>query len=114
MLANVNRLTGQKNIERVKKEGKLFQRKLFGISVLKRKDKGPSRFVFVVSTKINKNANQRNRIKRAMRESVRYSMTQTKKGYDVMFLAKKNISNKLTDEIMREVTISLKAIGLGK
>lgn len=114
MLASVNRLTGAKNYERVKKEGKLYQRKLFGISVLKRKDKEPSRFGFVVSTKISKEAVQRNRIKRAMREAVRYSLTYSRKGFDIVFLAKKITAKKSTDEIMREVKTSLKEIGIAK
>lgn len=114
MLSAINRLTGHKNIEKAKSEGKLFQRKLFGLVVLDRKDKKPSRFAFVVSKKVHNNATHRNRVRRALREAVRYSITRTKKGYNVVFLSKKEIVKKMTDEIMREVTVSLKSVGLVK
>jgi ribonuclease P protein component len=112
MIDSKNRLTGSKNFERVKKEGKLYQRVLFGVSLLKREDKKPSRFGFIVSNKISKDAVHRNRVKRALREAVRQSATHIKKGYDVIFLAKTKIVRKSTEEIMREVKVSLKQIKL--
>ncbi|OGM10852.1 ribonuclease P protein component [Candidatus Woesebacteria bacterium RBG_16_34_12] len=92
----------------------MYQKKLFGASVLKRGDEKPTRFAFVISKKVNKNASQRNRIKRAMRESVRQSLTHTVKGYDLVFLAKKNIIKKLTEEIMRELNTFLREIKIVK
>lgn len=112
MLASANKLTGSKNFEKVKEEGGLFQRKWFGISILDRKDKKPSRFGFIVSKKIAKEAVQRNRVKRALREAVRYSLSRIKPGYDVVFLTKKSILKKSTDDIMNEVRYSLKEAGI--
>lgn len=114
MLASRYRLTGPENIERVKNKGKLYQRKLFGLCVFDRKDKEPSKFAFVVSTKISKQAVQRNRMKRAMSESIRHARTRMKDGFDLIFLTKKVMARKLTDEIMREVEMAIKEADLMK
>lgn len=108
MLAVINRLKGKENFDRVKTEGKLYQKENFGASVLKRDDDGPSRFGFVVSTKVSGQATQRNRIKRALKEAVRYNLDKVGKGYDIVFLAKQSIARKITDEIMREVSVFLR------
>lgn len=111
MLASTNRLPA-KEIDIVKRDGKLFQRKFFGICVINRSDISPSRFGFVVSTKISKFATIRNRIKRALRESVRYSLVNLNPGYDVVFLAKTVLTKVSTDEIMQEVQLSLRDLGI--
>ena len=103
MLPNTNRLKGNKAIEEVKRRGKLFQSKNFGFVVLEREDVGPSRFGFVISTKISKAAVHRNRVLRALREAVRRSIPRFPKGIDALFLTKKSILTKTTEEIMREV-----------
>jgi ribonuclease P protein component len=105
MLASNNRLTKKDDIEKVKREGRLFQRKLFGAVVLPKSKKEDSRFAFIVSTKISKHAPQRNRIKRALRESVRHNLYIIGKGYDVVFLPKKEIARTTTDEMMKEVKL---------
>jgi ribonuclease P protein component len=108
MLASSNRLKSGKDFDKVKENGKLFQSASFGVSVSNRGDKEPSRFGFVVSTKISKLASQRSRIKRALRESVRYNLKHIGKGYDMIFLTKKSIGKKFTDEIMKEVDLFVK------
>ena len=112
MLARKNRLTERRNYERVQKEGVVFQSSSFGVSYLNRGDVFPSRFGFIVSTKIAKDAVDRNRFKRAMSEAVRMSMTDIKNGFDVIFLAKISILRVPTDMLMKEVKKSLKDIGL--
>jgi ribonuclease P protein component len=103
MLSREYILKGKKNFENVQKEGRLFQSSSFGIAYLKREDTGPSRFGFVVSTKIAKEAVQRNRIKRALSEAVRFMMKEIKEGYEVVFLAKQRSAKEPTDVLMREV-----------
>lgn len=103
MLASVNRLTGNANFEKIKEEGKLHQSSNFGIVVVKRNDKGHSKFGFVVSTKITKSAVHRNRLKRALREGVRRSLNYFPKGIDAVILVKKSMFKMTTEEIMREV-----------
>ncbi len=104
MLASEHKLHGEKNFEKVKGEGKLFQMPDFGVSVIMRNDNSPSRFGFVVSTKISKLAVHRNRIRRAMSEAVRRSIDGIESNYDMIFLAKKTMSSRTTEEIMQQVT----------
>ena len=114
MLAKKFRLTGREEFARVQKEGKVYQSSNFGISIVKRNDKNPSRFAFIVSTKIAKDAVDRNRFKRAMSESVRTSSIDLNPGFDAVFLAKTSITRVPTSEVMKEVRLSLKDCGLSK
>ena len=114
MLAKKYRLSGPKDYKRVEDEGKIYQSSNFGVAFFNRADGLPSRFGFVVSTKIAKDAVDRNRFKRAMSEAVRTSSTETQNDYDVVFLAKTSIVRVPTSEVMKEVKIALKAIGIVK
>lgn len=102
MLASKYRLSKDKDFEKIKKEGKLIQSTSFGAQVLEKHGEN-SRFAFIVSNKISNQAVQRNRIKRAMREAIRYQMHIIKNGYDIIFLPKKSIARISTEEIMREM-----------
>ncbi len=111
MLSRKNRLVGPKNFERVQKEGSVYQSINFGLAVVDRVDKDPSRFASVVSKKVALEAVDRNRIKRVIGEAVRLSMFDIKNGYDMVFLAKPGITRIPTSEIMREVKECLKNSG---
>jgi ribonuclease P protein component len=112
MLARQYCLSGQNKFDRVEKEGVLVQANSFGLAYFNRKDKEPSCFGFIVSNKVAKEATQRNRIKRALKAAVRYSLGEIKKGFDVIFLAKQSSLRMSTDEIMREVKETLIKAGL--
>lgn len=114
MLGKKNRLTDAKDFKTVQKEGKVFQFSSFGISLLNRNDGNPTRVGFIVSTKIAKDAVDRNRFKRAMSESVRTSLSSLKEGFDIVFLAKQSIVKTPTDIVMKEVKKALSEIGLQK
>ena len=114
MLTRVNRLTGTGNFNKVKEEGSLFQSESFAIAILSRKDKEPSRFGFVISNKISKRANIRNKIKRILREAVKTSLPELKSGFDVIFLVKKVVLLKQTKDIMNEVSVVFKKADLFK
>src|SRR5271157_3663619 len=114
MLAKKFKLTGAKNFDRVQKEGRVYQSADFGIARYSRNDNEPSRFAFIVSTKIAKDAVDRNRFKRAMSEAVRLISIDLKPGYDVIFLAKTSISRVPTADIMKEVRVALKESGLSR
>jgi ribonuclease P protein component len=114
MLAKKFRLTGAKNFTKIQKEGTVYQSSNFGIAYLKRGDINPSRFGFIVSTKIAKDAVDRNRFKRAMSEAVRIASIDLTSGFDVIFLAKTSIARVSTAEIMKEVRLSLKGSGLSR
>lgn len=107
MLTRQHRLTGLQNFKTVQTKGKVFQSQNFGIAIFNRQDDGPSRFGFVVSTKIAKGAADRNLAKRKMSEGVRTSVVDTKPGYDVIFLAKPSIIRAPTDVVMKEVKVTL-------
>jgi ribonuclease P protein component len=114
MLAKKFKLTGSKDFTRVQNEGKIFQSNDFGIAYFDRKDQEPSRFGFIVSTKIAKEAVDRNRFKRAMSEAVRIDSINLNPGFDIVFLAKTSIVKVSTTEIMKEVRSSLRSAGLMK
>jgi len=114
MLAKKFRLTGGENFTKIQKEGTVYQSANFGIAYIKRGGTDPSRFGFIVSTKIAKDAVDRNRFKRAMSEAVRIASVDLNSGFDVIFLAKTSIVRVSTAEIMKEVRISLKESGLSK
>ncbi len=114
MLAKKFRLTGGKDFKRVQAEGKTFQAKDFGIAYFDRGDGGPSRFAFVVSTKVAKDAVDRNTIKRHMSETIRLMVGEIKDGLDVVFLAKTTIIRVPADEIIRQVRIAVRESEIAK
>ncbi len=114
MLDRKNRLTKKSEFEKVREEGKVASSDSFSLSFLNREDSKPSRFGFIVSTKISKAATIRNRAKRALREGVRQSIAYIKDGYDCVVLAKPIIVKRYTDEIIRELQKTLKTADLMK
>ena len=111
-LAREYRIKGEKNIEEVKKNGKIFQSTNFGVCIKKDNDDKNSspKFAFVISKKISKLAVHRNRIKRALSEAVRNNMFLVPKGYSFVFLTKKALEKKTAGEIKREVESFLRSL----
>ncbi|MBU0572642.1 ribonuclease P protein component [Patescibacteria group bacterium] len=114
MLAKKHRLTGRSILEEVKKKGSLYQADSFGILVSKRTDDEPSRFAFIVSTKISKTAVDRNKAKRKLREAVNQKIGKVANGHDVVFLAKKMTLERKSEDLTREVEKVFKESGLIK
>jgi ribonuclease P protein component len=114
MLAKKYRLTGSSDFAKVQSEGETFQSVNFGVAILDRKDDSPPRFAFVVSTKIAKDAVDRNTIKRHMSETVRLMTGEIKNGLDIVFLAKTSIMRIPADEIVREVRAAVRTSGITK
>lgn len=114
MLAKKYRLSGAEDFKRVQDLGEVFQSGNFGIAYLKREDEGPSRFGFVVSTKIAKDAVDRNTIRRHVSETVRLMVPYIKDGLDVVFLAKTSILRVPAQEIMSEVRTAVRESGIMK
>lgn len=114
MLAAKFNLKGKTNIEKVKTEGKLVQFPYFGIIVLDRNDNENSRFAFIISTKVTKQAVQRNRIKRVISETVRYELTRIINGYDCIFLVKKTSVRTNSDILIDETKKALMKVGIAK
>jgi ribonuclease P protein component len=114
MLSRPNRLTSKADIENVKKNGRAFRSESFTVLALSRKDKDPSRFVFVVSSKVAPLANKRSYIKRALSEAVRQNVTRISDGHDFVFLANQNSAKKYMNELMPEVVEALKKAAIFK
>lgn len=114
MLPDDNRLKTDDDFASVKQGGKLYQKSLFGVLIKDRADDSPTRFGFIVSTKVTGEAVHRNRIKRAFREAVRHELSFARPGYDVVFLAKKATLRAMTEAIMKEVKSTLRDQGVLK
>lgn len=114
MLARDHSLSSKKDIELVKKQGKLVSSESFSFVYLDHKTDSKSRFAFVVSTKISKLSTERNKARRALSEGVRHVVVYLKPGLDIVFLGKPGIERKYMDKLMEEVKVSLEKEGLFK
>jgi ribonuclease P protein component len=103
MLASDYRIKRNSQIDIIKKDGHMVRFVNFGIVFMEQPGQEQPHFSFIVSTKISKLANQRNRIKRALVEAVRQCLENIPGKFDYVFLAKREIARKSTDEIMKEV-----------
>lgn len=103
ILPSPNRLKGAQRIEEIKKKGKVLQDDLFGVIYLEKENNEQPKFGFVISTKISKLAVHRNRINRSLHEGVRRTLNFIPANFDYVFLAKKSIEKKSTEEIIKEV-----------
>lgn len=72
------------------------------VELIYRKTSGVPRFAFIVSTKIDKRATARNRMRRVLSESVRHLMA-TIQPVDGIFIAKKNFADLLQTEVEKIV-----------
>lgn len=113
-LAQRNRAIARDLFNKIHKIGKVYQSENFGISYIDRGDKNPTKFAFIVSTKISKEAVDRNTIKRHMSETVRIMVKDIKDGMDILFLAKPSIMRQPASEISKEVRMAIKEGGFLK
>ncbi len=102
MLPKENRLSKEKDFERVFAGGKSFKEKKI---VLKKAENNLdfSRFGFIVGKRVSLKAVERNRIKRKMRESAKTN--NLKKGYDAVVIALPGIKE---DEIENDMRMLFK------
>jgi ribonuclease P protein component len=104
MLPKENRLTDDYDFRRVKRLGRNYHSSLFKLGVARRKKEGQaSRFGFVISTKIDKRAAVRNRIKRLLREAIRQRLEKIPAGFDFVFVVRPKIVGKNYEEVSAEV-----------
>lgn len=89
MLKKVNRLAKDKDIQTTFVRGRAFFNHFFTIKFLPGSQE--NKFAVVVSTKVFKKANQRNRLKRLIREYLRKNLAVLKKGR-YMIMAKPKIA----------------------
>lgn len=93
MLPKENRLKKKKGFDNVIKEGSYASE---GFLVLKFRSNGLdlTRAGFVVSRKVAKKAVTRNKLKRQLREALRPELKEVRRGFDLVFFAKREITEK--------------------
>lgn len=111
MLSQLHRLKKTKEIEGVFKNGRWYQEDFITLKLLKNPLR-LSRFVIIVSTKTDKRATVRNRIKRCITEIIRKKLPEIVGGYDVLLIPKKEIINKNYQEIEDALDNLFKKAGL--
>ncbi|MFN2133838.1 MAG: ribonuclease P protein component [Anaerolineae bacterium] len=110
MLKQQNRLRNGRRIREVRRSGPSVSNHWLVMSRLPGKE-AQSRFAFAVSRRIG-NAVTRNRIKRLMREAVRWSLPCVSDGWDILFIARTAAATASYAEITRAVTDLLQKTGL--
>lgn len=100
MLSKKFRLSG-KDIELLKKKGKIIKSKNFSLLFDNIGDDNPTRYGFVVSSRISKLATTRNRVKRMLSLSTEKNINRIIPGCEIIFLSKKGIEN-ITQEVLDE------------
>ena len=113
MLAKENRLTKDKEFEKVFKTGRSSYGKLLGIKAVAN-ELPDSRFGILVGIKVSKKAVERNKIKRRIREAIRARLENVKKGFDVVVITLPEILGKDYSEIERELENNLKRLRIVK
>ncbi len=90
MLAKEFRLTKEKDFDKIWKKGRSFFIKEMGIKFLTN-NLNCSRFGFIIPNKAVKQAVDRNKIKRRLREIIRLKLSLVKKGIDCVILVRQDI-----------------------
>lgn len=97
------RLKKSTDINRLKKEGKLFSHPYLGVLVLENKKIDLPLFGFIISTKVAKNASKRFKLKRQLSEIVYELLPVLKDGFEIVFLPKKALFDQPFLEIKKAV-----------
>ncbi len=100
MLPQKNRIQKKKDIEKIFKKGRAFKEAPLVLKTIKN-NLGTSRFGFVVSQKVSKKANVRNKVKRRLREIIRLELNSFKAGSDNLFITLPGIEKKDFPEIKK-------------
>jgi len=103
MLSKANRLHLDNDIKRLLKSGKTFFLPEFIIKFQLIDSEKPIKVAFVVSTKVDKRATERNLIKRRMRQAVRELLPKLKNGYFLLIIAKKETKELDYDKIKKQL-----------
>ncbi len=113
MLKQDNRISRNKDFDRVFKTGQSFYAKVLGAKAVKN-DSMITRFGILVSTKVSKKAVIRNKIKRQIREISKAELNNLKKGYDVVLIVFPQILDKNFQELTEILKSSFKRLNLYK
>ena len=102
MLSKEFRLNKNIDIERTANRGRSFFARTLGIKYSPNRLQA-SRFTVVVGLKVHKKSSKRNRPKRQLREILRKHLSEIKKGFDVVIVARKEILDKKFQEIEKDL-----------
>jgi|APSaa5957512576_1039674.scaffolds.fasta_scaffold33895_2 ribonuclease P protein component len=80
---------------------------LFIVKILGATSPTPPKIGFIVSKKISKEAVDRNRVKRLLRQAVTPILKKFKNGQSILIIAKSNIKGKTLNQIKKELKITL-------
>lgn len=111
MLKREFRLTDNKDFQTVYRRGRYNATALFSVNVL------PNRFGFtkigiVVNKKVAKKANERNTVKRQVREIARYLFSKLKKGQSIIITVKQPALAADYKTMENDISASFKKLGL--
>ncbi len=109
MLPKEFRLHKDKDIKGLAKTGQTFFLPEFTIKYQKQ-DNQDLKIGFVVSTKVDKRAVARNKLKRQMRQAVHDKIKDIKKGYFILIIAKKKALELDFDTIAKQIDFAFKKI----
>ncbi len=113
MLKKTNRITKDKEFDRVFKTGQSFYTKVFGVKAADN-DLGTVRLGVLVSTKVSKKAVVRNKLKRQIREIIQKELPGLKEGKDLVIIVFSQILDKNFEEIKDGIIFGLKKLRLYK
>ncbi len=109
MLPKKNRITKEKDFQKIFKAGKKYNFPSFKLYiVVKKNNLKEGRFAFIVSKKVSKKAVLRNKIKRRMRSIIQKYILSIKKGFDIIIIALPGIENNNFEDIEKELLFVLK------
>lgn len=113
MLVKTNRLQKKKDIEMVFRKGRAFKEDFLVLKTAKN-NLNRIRFGFIVSQKISKKANVRNRVKRKLRELARIDLKKLEPGTDNLIIALPGLETKDFWEIGETMNKLFQKAGLVK
>ena len=110
MLPKERRLVSDYDFRKVRRGGRKVSNTLFDFYYLPTGT--PSRFGFVVSTKLDKRAVRRNRAKRILREEVRLLLPRIGSGFDFVFWARKRFLDAKPEQVEAAIKTALRQAGV--
>lgn len=113
MLPKKFRLHADNDIKRLVRGGKTFFLPQLTLKY-QVNDQKALRLGFVVSTKVDKKAVIRNKVKRRMREALRAELDNIKNGNDLLFIAKKSCIDLSLVDLKKQIQFALKTTHLYK